>query len=142
MLGAGLHTLTAIQAGARHVTATERWLYLASVCKEVLVANGCRDDQAKVVYKRPSDLALLEDVPIVCNLLIAELLDDGLLSSGLIPGITHALDNYLLTHDAVVIPASATVYMQASTALQTASKTLRRVAYSAVHCNRKPLIRM
>ena len=94
------------------MTAAERWLYLASVCKEVLVANGCRDDQAKVVYKRPSDLALLEDVPIVCNLLIAELLDDGLLSSGLIPGVSHALENFLLTHDAVVIPASATVYMQ------------------------------
>ena len=137
-----MHTLTAINAGARHVTATERWLYLASVCKEVLVANGCRDDQAKVVYKRPSDLALLEDVPIVCNLLIAELLDDGLLSSGLIPGITHALDNYLLTHDAVVIPASATVYMQASIVLRSTSKTLWRISSSSVRCKRTPRIHM
>lgn len=107
-----MHTLTALKAGAYHVTAAERWLYLASCCKEVLVANGCNDDQVKVVYKRPSDLALLEDVPIVCNLVIAEMLDDGLLSSGIIPAVRHALGSSLLTHDAAIIPASATVYMQ------------------------------
>ena len=104
--------MTAIRAGAHHVTAAERWLYLASACKDVLVANGSNDSQAKVVYKRPSDLALLEDVPIVCNLLVAEIFDDGLLSSGLVPAISHALNNFLLTHDAIVIPAAATVYMQ------------------------------
>ena len=36
----------------------------------------------------------------------------GLLTSGLIPSVRHALDG-LLTSDAILLPASATVYMQA-----------------------------
>ncbi len=35
------------------------------------------DEQAKVVYKRPTDLRLKEDVPICCNLLVAPILDEG-----------------------------------------------------------------
>lgn len=37
--GAGLHAMTALRAGAHHVTAVERWLYLALACKESLAAN-------------------------------------------------------------------------------------------------------
>lgn len=36
----------------------------------------------------------------------------GLLTSGIVPCVRHALD-VLLTTDAVLLPASATVYMQA-----------------------------
>lgn len=36
----------------------------------------------------------------------------GLLTTGLIPSVRHALDG-LLTSDAILLPASATVYMQA-----------------------------
>ncbi|KAK9815442.1 hypothetical protein WJX72_003717 [[Myrmecia] bisecta] len=110
--GAGLHAMMALRAGAYHVTAAERWLYLSLACKESLVANGFTDQQFKVVYKRPTDLALLDDVPICCNLLICDILDDGLLSSGIIPAVRHALDN-LLASECIVLPASATVYVQA-----------------------------
>ena len=110
--GAGLHTMMALRAGARHVTACERWLYLAMSCKEELLTNGFNDDQVKVVYKRPTDLSLLKDVPIVCNLLICNMLEPGLLTAGMLPSVRHALDN-LLTTDATVLPASATVYAQA-----------------------------
>ena len=34
---AGLHALMALRAGAKHVTAVDRWLYMASACKETLV---------------------------------------------------------------------------------------------------------
>lgn len=110
--GAGLHTMMALRAGARHVTACERWLYLAMSCKEELLTNGFNDDQVKVVYKRPTDLSLLKDVPIVCNLLVCNMLEPGLLAAGILPSVRHALDN-LLTSDAIVLPASATVYAQA-----------------------------
>ena len=40
--GAGLHAAAALRAGAVHVTAVERWLYLALACKEVLAANQVR----------------------------------------------------------------------------------------------------
>ena len=36
----GLHTLVALRAGAKHVTAVERWLYLSLATKQSLVANG------------------------------------------------------------------------------------------------------
>jgi type III protein arginine methyltransferase len=39
-------------------------------------------------------------------------LDEGLLTSGIIPAVRHALGS-LTTHEAIVLPASATVYMQA-----------------------------
>jgi hypothetical protein len=70
----------------------------------------------KVVYKRPPDLALLRDVPVYCNLCIADgLLDDGLLAAGLIPAFKHALDHLLLP-DVTLMPSSAIVYMQVTTA--------------------------
>lgn len=109
--GAGLLAMETLRLGAYHVTCSERWLYLAMVCKEILLSNGFSDDQVKVVYKRPCDLALLRDVPVYCNLCVADLLDDGLLASGLIPGLKHALNNLLLP-DAIIMPASADVYIQ------------------------------
>ena len=110
--GAGLNTMLALKYGAHHVTASERWLYMAMATKENLLNNGYSDDQVKVIYKRPTDLSLLRDVPISCNLCICDVLDDGLLSSGMIPAVKHALNNLLLP-DAIVMPSSATLYAQA-----------------------------
>ena len=39
---AGLHALMALRAGAKHVTAVDRWLYMASACKETLVRASMR----------------------------------------------------------------------------------------------------
>ena len=110
--GAGLLAMEALRAGAYHVTVSERWLYLASVCKENLLANGYSDDSVRVVYKRPTDLTLRKDLPVFANILVADALDDALLTSGIIPGMRHALHN-LVTPDCYVIPASATVFVQA-----------------------------
>jgi type III protein arginine methyltransferase len=70
--------MMALRAGAYHATVVERWLYLAMAAKEALLANGFNDDQCCVIYKRPTDLALLRDVPVCCNLLICDILDEGL----------------------------------------------------------------
>jgi protein arginine N-methyltransferase 7 len=70
------------------------------------------EERYSVVYKRPSDLALLSDVPVCCNLVVANVLEDGLLGAGIIPAVAHAL-SALAAADAVVLPASATVYAQA-----------------------------
>jgi protein arginine N-methyltransferase 7 len=108
--GAGLVAMEALRAGAHHVTATDRWLYHAMAAKESLLNNGFSDDQVKVVYKRPTDLAVLRDVPISCNLCVNDMLDDGLLASGIIPSFRHALEKLLLP-DAILLPASATVHV-------------------------------
>ena len=94
--GAGLLAMEALRAGAHHVTATDRWLYHAMAAKESLLNNGFSDDQVKVVYKRPTDLAVLRDVPISCNLCVNDMIDDGLLASGIIPSFRHALEKLLL----------------------------------------------
>ena len=36
---AGLHAMMALKAGARHVTAVDRWLYMALACRESLVST-------------------------------------------------------------------------------------------------------
>lgn len=117
--GAGLAPMLALRAGAHHVTAVERWLYLALTCKEALAANQARacvcgwlpggssavlcraacqaahqpavsiahplvplvpqfpEERYRVVYKRPTDLKAPADVPVCCNLLLANVLDEG-----------------------------------------------------------------
>ncbi|MEW5319762.1 MAG: hypothetical protein WDW38_010893 [Sanguina aurantia] len=110
--GAGYLAIAALKAGAAHVTCVERWLYLASSCKEVLDINQVPQEQYKILYKRPCDLVLLKDVPICCNVVVCDMIDDGLLGCGLIPAVTHAAAS-LATHDAVFIPSSATVMAQA-----------------------------
>ena len=69
--------MMALDAGAYHVTAVERWLYLSLACKESLTANGFQEGSFKVIYKRPTDLTLKQDVPILCNLLLCDMLDEG-----------------------------------------------------------------
>ncbi len=69
--------MMALRAGAHHVTAVERWLYLSLACKESLVSNKFPTDRYKVVYKRSTDLSLIQDVPIICNLLICNIFDEG-----------------------------------------------------------------
>ena len=43
----------------------------------VQVANGFSEEVYKVIYKRPSDLSLKADVPVCCNILICDTLDEG-----------------------------------------------------------------
>ena len=74
---AGLHAMVALDAGAHHVTAVDRWLYLSLACKESLITNGFKEDRFTVVYKRPTDLSLRKDVPILCNLLLCDMMDEG-----------------------------------------------------------------
>ena len=51
----GLHAMTALKAGARHVTAVERWLYLSATAHDALTANGF-DRRAFDVRERVSRL--------------------------------------------------------------------------------------
>lgn len=73
----GLLSMVALRAGAYHVTCVERWLYLSLTCKEIFEANRIDDSHFHVIYKRPTDLQLLEDVKVCCNLLICEMFDEG-----------------------------------------------------------------
>ena len=69
--------MMALDEGATHVTAVERWLYLSLTCQQTLQANSFSPDCYTVVYKRPTDLALHRDVPNICNLLLCDIMDEG-----------------------------------------------------------------
>lgn len=69
--------MTALRAGAYHVTAVERWLYLSLACKETLDKNGFDGSSYNVIYKRPTDLNLKTDIRICCNLLVCDMFDEG-----------------------------------------------------------------
>ena len=70
--------MMALRAGAYHVTCAERWLYLALEAREALLANGFAEERFTVLYKRATDLRLLVDLPMCCNLLLCDVLDDGM----------------------------------------------------------------
>jgi hypothetical protein len=53
------------------------------------------------------------DVPSVCNTLIADLVDDGVLSGGLMPAVAHALDELMVRDDPVIVPRVVAVMAQA-----------------------------
>ena len=50
---------------------------MALMCKESLDENGFNEEKYRVVYKRPTDLIIGKDVPICCNLLLCDILDEG-----------------------------------------------------------------
>ena len=52
-------------------------------------------------------------VPNVCNCLIADLVDDGVLSGGLIPAVANALEELLIKEEPVLVPRRLTVKAQA-----------------------------
>ena len=41
------------------------------------MANNAPGERYKVVYKRPTDLALGKDVPVCCNIVLCDMLDEG-----------------------------------------------------------------
>ena len=112
--------------------AAARWLYHAMAAKENLLNNGFGDDQVKVVYKRPTDLAMLRDVPVSCNVCVNDVLEDGLLAAGLVPSFRHAHDR-LLMPDAIVVPSSAQVMVMP---VEMRTRTCRGLDVSAMNAYR------
>lgn len=111
--GTGVLSLSALAAGAKHVTLVERWTYLAKASKDVLEANATRNKSVRILNRKPTDLRLHDDVPIPCNVLLLDgILDASLLMTGLLPSIDHILRERLLVPDSIAIPMSVTVYAQ------------------------------
>ena len=101
--GPGVSAVHAIRAGARHVTAAERWLYLSLATKETMLENEMDEARYDVVYKRPTDLRLREDVPVSCNVLVIG--TDGVeLESGVLLAAKHCFEEGLVMDGAVLLP--------------------------------------
>ncbi len=106
--GSGLLAMMAARAGAERVVACEANTPLAHVAARIIARNGYAD-RITVVAKRSTQLAVGQDLPEPADLLISEILDAGLLGESVIRTFRHACAA-LITANAAIIPAGATVY--------------------------------
>jgi len=106
--GSGLLAMMAARAGAQRVIACEAISPLAQMAARIVARNGYADRIA-VIAKRSTELAVGRDLPEPADLLISEILDAGLLGEGVMRTFRHACA-VLITTDAAVIPAGATVW--------------------------------
>lgn len=106
--GSGLLAMMAAKAGANHVTAVECIRPLAECSKEIIAKNGFAGVIEVVIAD--SNKLTLHDLPRgKGNLLVSEIMDDGLLGEGLVPTLAHARHN-LLHAGSFVIPAHASIW--------------------------------
>jgi len=106
--GPGVQAVHAVRAGARHVTATDRWLYLSLATKETMLENEMDDSKYDVVYKRPTDLRVREDVSVCCNVLVVGAAGVEL-ESGVLLATKHCFQEGLVMGDCAVLPGSIRV---------------------------------
>lgn len=109
--GTGLLAMMAARAGARRVTACETVMPLAEVARDIVAANGLAG-RIDIVGRKSTDLEIGSDMTRRANLLVAEIVDTGLLSEGVLDAFAHAR-SHLLTRTAKIIPAGATVFAMA-----------------------------
>lgn len=105
--GSGLLALMARRAGASHVIACEMQPDLALVAKQVIADNDM-SDAIQICNIKSTSMIVGDELPRKADVLVAEILDSGLLGEGVIPTFRHATAN-LLKKNAVIIPKSATI---------------------------------
>lgn len=105
--GSGLLAMMAARAGARLVTACEADPHLAAAATEIVARNGF-SARVKVVPKRSTQLRVGVDLASLADVIVAEVLDVGLIGEGVLPTLRHALAA-LAKPGARVIPRGATV---------------------------------
>ena len=106
--GSGLLAMMAARAGARQVIACEVSPSLAAAAARVVRRNGL-DSQVAVINRKSTALSPGEDLPTAANVVVAEIVDVGLLGEGVLPTLRHALQE-LAVPGAAVIPCGATVH--------------------------------
>jgi hypothetical protein len=87
--------------------------HLAAASRQLLLSNGLPASSFAITSRHPTTLQLGRDLPCICNCLIADVINDGVLSGGFIPAVSHALDELLVRADPVLVPTALTVMAQA-----------------------------
>jgi len=106
--GTGLLAMMAARAGAARVTACESVGPLAGMAQEIIQNKGL-EDKIKVVNKSCEALDAGADLGGRADLLVAEIVDAGLLSERVLAAFADARAR-LLAPGAPIIPRGATVY--------------------------------
>ncbi|KAI9920123.1 hypothetical protein PsorP6_015670 [Peronosclerospora sorghi] len=119
--GTGLLAMFAATHGAAHVYACEMFVPMAEIAQQVTAAN--QFENITVFKLRSTDLTVRPEhdndrdatvtyhLPRRADMLVSELFDSILLGEAVVPTIRHARQ-HLLTPDARIVPARATVFAQ------------------------------
>jgi len=107
--GSGILSILAAKAGAKHVYGCEQMPELAEVSKKNVALNGV--DQQVTIWNKTSGAISTDEFKEKPTVLLAEILDAGLLGEHVIPSFRHALSN-LCESSCVVIPQAAQVKAQ------------------------------
>jgi type II protein arginine methyltransferase len=92
--GSGLLAMMAARAGAGHVTSCEENPLLAELATQIVAAHGM-SEVITVVPKRSTDLAVGQDLPRPADVIVAEVVDCGLVGEGILPTVAHARQHLL-----------------------------------------------
>lgn len=106
--GTGLLSMIASRAGAAKVTGCESVGVMAQTASEIVKQNGF-EDRISIIHKRSQDLTPTEDLDELADVLIAEIVDAGLLGENIIAATSDARRR-LCKADVQIIPSSASVY--------------------------------
>lgn len=105
--GSGLLALMAARVGATQVVAAEAHPLIAETAREIVARNKA-EDRITVIAKRSTEM---EMPGAAADLVVAEVLDAGLIGEGMLPTIRDALKR-LAKPGAQIIPAQAQVLAQ------------------------------
>jgi type III protein arginine methyltransferase len=106
--GTGLLSMMASRAGAVNVTGCESVGVLAQTASEIVKQNGF-EGRISIIHKRSQDLNVTEDLAQLADVLVAEIVDAGLLGENIIAA-TNDARRRLCKADVKIIPGGAAVY--------------------------------
>ena len=106
--GTGLLAMVASRAGAKRVIGCESVGFLAEAASEIVQQNNLEDD-ISILHKWSKDLTMGKDIMAPVDVLVAEIVDTGLLGENIIAAIRDARQRFCKP-DATTIPYGATVY--------------------------------
>jgi type II protein arginine methyltransferase len=105
--GSGLLALMAARAGAAKVTTCEAVPLIAERARRIILTNGL-SDRIAVIPMKSTSISVPKIMPERAEVLVTETFASGLITEGVLPCVEHAHE-YLLTPDATIIPAAASV---------------------------------
>lgn len=100
--GAGLLAILAAKAGASHVFSCEENPYLAHAAIQNVQRAGL-SDKISIINKRVQDLAIGQDIPTKCNVLLHEVMSGDIVSEGIVEAI-NSITSTLLVSDTIYLP--------------------------------------
>src|SRR6185295_14297983 len=105
--GAGLLALMAARAGAAKVTTCEAVPLIAERARQIVHINGM-SDRITVIPKKSTEMSVPGTMAERAEVLVTETFASGLINEDVLATVEHAHE-HLLTPDATIIPAAASV---------------------------------